>query len=113
MARLGKPLAEFHITLAGLAKICAADLASIEGPKFITSSSRGGTKTLAVLISHDKWKTLNHNLPQVDSDKALPFYVGNNAYVVIPCEPHIGSVLRPKRSTGLEIITRQRSKRDD
>jgi len=109
MARLGKPLAGVHVTLDGLGNLSASDLLSLDGPKFVTSSSKGGAKTLAVLISPDKWKTLNHNLPDVDSEKTLHFYVGENAYVTIPCDPPIGGVFRPKRSTGLEIITRRRS----
>jgi hypothetical protein len=78
------------------------------GPVFMTY----GKDTVAVLISHAKWKHMNHRLPTVDPDKALHFYVDGQAYVVIPCEARIGSVLRPKPSTGLEIITRKRSKRN-
>ena len=110
---LGKPLPDLHIPLADLGHLSASDLLAIDGPKFITSDSYEGARTCAVLISHDKWRTLNHALPEVDPNKARPFYVGDAAYVVIPCEPHIGSVLRPKQSTGLEIITRKRSKSDE
>ena len=103
--RAGKPLPpELHIPLADLDRLSASDLLAISGPRFITSDSEPGARIYAVLISHDKWRTLNHALPEVDPEKARPFYVGNSAYVVIPCEPHIGSVLRPKPSTGLEII---------
>lgn len=113
MTKRGKPLPELHIPLADLGKLSASDLLAIDGPKFITSDSERGARTYAVLISHDKWRTLNHNLPEVDPEKAMPFYVGGNAYVVIPCDEPVGSVFRPKPSTGLDIITRKRSKRND
>jgi len=90
-------------------KVSPGEVAAIVrdgAPVFMTY----GESTVAVMISHAKWKCMNHRLPTVDPDKALPFYVDGQAYVVIPCEAHIGSVLRPKRSTGLEIITRKRSK---
>ena len=105
MARLGKPLSEIHLTLAGLAHITSADLLSIDGPKFITSSSKYGARTLAVLISHDKWKTLNHNVPSVNPHKAEAFYVGEQAYMVIPAVDLGGGVYQAKPETGLKIIT--------
>ncbi len=69
MAKLGKPLPELHITVDELSQLDVDDLreilAGIDGPKFITADSKRGTKTLAVLISHEKWKTLNHNVPDL------------------------------------------------
>jgi hypothetical protein len=65
MARLGKPLSALHITVDDLGQLHPADLrgllAEVDGPKFITEDSKRGTKTLAVLISHAKWKKLNHH----------------------------------------------------
>ena len=92
-------------------KVSPGEVAAIVcdgAPVFMTC----GEGTVAVMISHAKWKCMNHRLPTVDPDKALPFYVDGQAYVVIPCEAHIGSVLRPKHSTGLEIVTRKWSKPD-
>ena len=60
--RPGKPLSELHIPLADLGSLSASDLLAIDGPKFITSDSERGCKTYAVLISHEKWKRLNHGL---------------------------------------------------
>ena len=64
MSRAGKPLPELHITVDDLGQLHPDDLREfligIDGPKFITSDSKRGTKTLAVLISHDKWRKLNH-----------------------------------------------------
>ena len=75
MGRPGKPLPELHITVDDLSQLHADDLrvllAGIDGPKFITSDSKRGTKTLAVLISHNKWKRLNHELPVKPRKKAV------------------------------------------
>ena len=60
MAKQGKPLPEIPIPLADLCKLSASDLLAIDGPKFITSDSERGARTYAVLISHEKWKRLNH-----------------------------------------------------
>jgi len=104
---MARPL---KITTDRLKKLTPGEIAyaGMEGPSFIMY----GEEVKAVLISHDKWKQLNHNLPEVNPEKAVPFYVGEQAYVTIPCEKHIGSVLVPERSTGLEIITQKRSKVD-
>ena len=64
-------LPELHIPLADLGSLSASDLLAIDGPKFITLDSKRGTKTLAVLISHDKWKRLNHGLPVKLKRKAV------------------------------------------
>ena len=58
--RSGKPLPSLCIPLAYLGDLSASDLLTIDGPKFITSDSNEGARTYAVLISHDKWKKLNH-----------------------------------------------------
>jgi hypothetical protein len=75
MARPGKPLPELHITVDDLGQLHPNDLrsflAGIDGPKFITEDSKRGTKTLAVLISHDMWKRLNHGLLSKPGKKAV------------------------------------------
>ena len=90
MARAGKPLPELHIPLADLGNLSASDPLAIDGPKFITSDSERGARTYAVLISHDKWKQLNHRLPNITPDRAGIFFIGDQAYMVLPVE---GSVL--------------------
>ena len=75
MARPGKPLPELHITVDDLGQLHPDDLrdllAGIDGPKFITEDSKRGTKTLAVLISHETWKRVNHGLPPKLRKKAV------------------------------------------
>ena len=64
--RAGKPLPGLYVTVDDIVQLHPADLrgflVGIDGPKFITEDSKRGTKTLAVLISHKKWKMLNHGL---------------------------------------------------
>ena len=110
MAKPGKPLPELHLPLADLGELSASDLLAIDGPKFITSDSERGARTHAVLISYNKWKTLNHSLPEVDPHKAKEFFVSGQAYLTIPVERDAYKCWRPVRETGLEIITRKRSK---
>ena len=64
-----------------------------------------------MLISHEKWKMLNHNLPEMDPHKALEFSIGEQRYLTIPVErvPGLGNVVQATRETGLTIITRKRS----
>jgi hypothetical protein len=117
MAKLGKPLPELHITVDELSQLDVDDLreilAGIDGPKFITSDSEPGARTFAVLISHDKWKTLNHNVPEVDPHRAKEFFVSGQAYLVIPVERNEHQCWSPLQETGLKIITRKRSKPND
>lgn len=70
MARLKKLSSNLHIPLADLGDLSASDLLAIDGPKFITSDSYKGARTFAVLISHEKWKRLNHGIPLKTRKKA-------------------------------------------
>jgi hypothetical protein len=70
MSKLKKLSPSLHIPLADLVLMSASELLAIDGPKFITSDSYEGTRTCAVLISHDKWKRLNHRLPLKPRKKA-------------------------------------------
>jgi len=103
-----KPLVpELHISVAKLRKMSPADLLSIDGPKFIMREVVRGNETLAVLISHEKWKTMNHRLPNITPDRAGIFFIGDQAYMVLPVEQRDGhAVWHPTPETGLEIITK-------
>ena len=70
MARPKKLPREFHVELQDLGSLSAPDLLAIDGPKFITSDGYEGATIFAVLISHDKWKRLNHGLPAQPRRKA-------------------------------------------
>ena len=70
MSRLKKLSPNLHIPLADLGDLSASDLLAIDGPMFITSDSFEGARTFAVLISHDKWKRMNHGLPPGKKRKA-------------------------------------------
>ena len=116
MAKKCSAISDLHISLAGLRKLRPTELLAIDGPRFIMREVVPGNETLAVLISHDKWRTLNHNMPEVDPHKAKVFYVGDNLYMTIPisaimvgsavCEPQA----RPE--TGFKITrTRKRGVR--
>ncbi len=105
---------DLHIPFEKLGDLSAGDLLAIEGPKFITyKSHRVGQRTLAVLISHDKWRTLSHNVPEVDPHKAKVFYVGDNLYMTIPIDAiMVGSAVcepQARPETGFKI-TRSRKK---
>jgi hypothetical protein len=112
--RTSKPLPSLHIPLADLPSLSASDLLAIDGPKFIMSDSEAGCRTCAVLISYDKWKTLNHNTPQVNPHKAEVVFVRKKSYVVISGERDEFKCWRPKKETGMDIINivRKRSKAD-
>jgi hypothetical protein len=111
MAKRKKLSPDLHIPLADIPYLSASDLLAIDGPKFITSDSMEGAKTFAVLISHDKWRTMNHTIPAVSPHRAGVFWVGEQAYLTIPVEQRGGTaVWHPVSETGLEIITRKRSK---
>ena len=103
----GKIHHDLHIPFEKLREISSAELLAIDGPKFITRDSKQGRRTLAVLISHDKWRTLNHNLPEVDPHKAKVFYVGDSLYMTIPIDAIMvgSSVCEPqaRSETGFEI----------
>jgi len=103
---------DLHVPFEKLSSISVADLLAIEGPKFITHTShRAGQQTLAVLISHEKWKTMNHQLPEVDPVKAELFFVDEQAYMVIPAINLGGTVYQAKPETGLKIITERKSRK--
>lgn len=109
MSRIRKPVSESHIPLADIGDLSASDLLAIDGPKFITSDSKRGVRTYAVLISHDKWKTMNRRLPDVNPHKAEVFFVGEQAYLTIPVERDAYKCWRPLPETGLTIITEKSS----
>ena len=73
---------DLHIPFAELGELSSRKLLAIDGPKFITK----GHKTLAVLISHEKWKIMNHRLPNITPDRAGIFFIGDQAYMVLPVE---------------------------
>jgi hypothetical protein len=54
---------DLHIPFEKLGELSPKKLLAIDGPKFITKDH----KTLAVLISHDKWRALNHSFPDLES----------------------------------------------
>ena len=54
---------DLHIPFEKLGELSSRKLLAIDGPKFITKDH----KTLAVLISHEKWKKLNHSFPDLES----------------------------------------------
>ena len=98
---------DLHIPFAELGELSSRKLLAIDGPKFITK----GHKTLAVLISHEKWKIMNHRLPNITPDRAGIFFIGDQAYMVLPVEQRNGhAVWHPTPETGMEIITRPRKK---
>jgi hypothetical protein len=113
MARVGKPLSELHIPFTDLSSLSAADLLSIDGPKFITKDSKRGFKTLAVLISHDKWKELNHGLFDLNPHKASLSIVDDQAYLTIPVKgvSLFPALWQAKPETGLTIITNRKSRK--
>lgn len=111
MARRGKPTPDLHISVAELRKLRPAELLAIEGPKFIMREVVRGHETLAVLISHDKWRTLNHNVPEVDPHNAKVFHVGEQAYLTIPVYRDAYKCWRPLVETGLDIVARPLSRK--
>ena len=76
------------------------------GPVFMTY----GEDTVAVLISRNKWRTLNHNVPSVDPHNAQVNFVGGQAYMVIPVVDLGSGIWQATPETGLKIITCKRSK---
>lgn len=99
---------DLHILFAELGELSPAKLRAIDGPKFITK----GHKTLAVLISHDKWRTMNHRLPNIAPDRAGIFFIGDQAYMVLPVEQRDRHASwHPMPETGLEIITKRKTKK--
>lgn len=105
MVRLRKPLSELHVTLAGLRKMTSADFQAIDGPKFVTSSSRHGARTLAVLVSHDKWKILNHNIFDADPHALRLNFIDGQRYVTLPIGPDSNNCWQALPETGLQIVT--------
>ena len=98
---------DLHIPFEKLGELSSRKLLAIDGPKFITK----GHKTLAVLISHEKWKIMNHRLPNITPDRAGIFFIGDHAYMVLPVEQRNGhAVWHPTPETGMEIITRPRKR---
>jgi hypothetical protein len=111
MAR--KIIPSLCIPYADLATLTPADLRAIDGPKFITRSVRAGIDALAVLISHDKWRALNHGAPYVNPDQITEYFVGDQAYIIVPVgrgrvEPTVWQT--PKESM-IQIVTRRRKAR--
>ena len=99
-----KPISDLDILLKDLGSLSTSDLLAIDGPKFIIDRSGAA---LAVIISPDKWKMLNHPIPAVKSNGVTKFYAGAQTYLTIPVE-NIGrgvTLWQAKPSTGLEIIT--------
>ena len=112
MARKAKLVPDLHVEFEKLGKLTPADLLAIDGPKFITQDCEQGTATLAVLISHDKWRTLNHGLPDVRPDRVGVFFIGKQAYLQIPVEQRKESaVWHAVPEVGLDIITRRKSRK--
>ena len=108
MERVKKLVPDLHIPYEKLGELSCADLLAIDGPKFIVRHR----KTLGVLISHDKWRTMNHRLPNITPDRAGIFFIGDQAYMVLPVEQRDGhAVWHPTLETGLEIITRRKSRK--
>jgi hypothetical protein len=92
---------DIHVPYKKLGELSPAELLAVEGPKFVTKDH----KTLAVLISHDKWKKLNHGLPNVNPHKVMKFLVGEQNYLVIPVERYGSTLFQAKPETGLMIFT--------
>lgn len=103
---------DLHIPFEKLGELSPKQLLAIDGPKFITHKcitpeNHVGQQTLAVLISHDKWKTMNHRLPNITPNRAGIFFIGDQAYMVLPVEQRDGhAVWHPTPETGLGIITK-------
>ena len=108
-----KPVPSLCIPYAELATLTPADLRAIDGPKFITRTGTAGVGTLAVLISHDKWRALNHGTPYVNPDQITEYFVGDQAYIIVPVgrgrvEPTVWH--NPKESM-IQIVTCRRKAR--
>ena len=106
-----KPISSLCIPYAELATLTPADLRAIDGPKFITRKGSTRVDTLAVLISHKRWKAFNHGVPHVNPDQITEYFVGDQAYIIVPVgrdrvEPTVWHT--PKESM-IQIVTRRRN----
>lgn len=119
MSRRGDVVPDLHISVAELRKLRPADLLAIDGPKFIMREVVRGNETLAVLISHNKWRMLNHNVPDVNPNEIKEFFVGDQMYLMMPVECVGSCSYRIKSSkklevrswTGLEVIEHRKPRK--